>query len=231
MMSFRRKDILLEAGEDEENENPTDRQADANNAQDDAQDDATTDDADNEVEVPNEYDGLDLVSASCFGYSFPKSKSWLNLAKVAIDVGWSNINAKQLEDSLMHNIENCYHRIAQFKLSNINDDMTYLTWFDNNRGLWDVNIANSPKAELTIDQRANFFKSEMFKKITKQAYHVILDAKQTYNQIVKQHIIDGELIDIDVVKLDAILHFIDRQYFLDNLLNGKIFKLLRTNDN
>ena len=111
--------------------------------------------------------------------------------------------------------------IARFKLENVNDDMTYLLWFDNNKGLWNTAIENSPNAELTVEQRADFFKSDMFKRIAKQSYYTIIDAKKTYNDIVKQHIENGEMIDVDVVKLDAILHWIDQQYFLDNLLNGK----------
>lgn len=147
------KDILLEAAED-----------------------ASTDDT-----LINEFDGLDLRQAICFGYGCPKASSWTNLAQIALDKGWSNIDAKQLEDGLMHNIEACYYKIAQFKFENVNDDMSYLLWFDNNRGLWDVKIANSPKAELTVEQRADFFKSEPFKKTAKQAYYTIVDAKKAYD--------------------------------------------------
>lgn len=169
----------------------------------------------------NEFDGLDLRYALCFGYSSPLAESWTNLANVAIDKGWNNVDVKQLENNLMHNVEACYYRIAQFTLENVEDDMRYKLWFNNNKGLWDVTIENSPKAEMTIEQRADFFKSELFKKIAKRAYYIITNARKTYEQIVKQHIEDGQMIDIDVVKLDAILHWIDQQYFLDNLLNGK----------
>ena len=177
--------------------------------------------ADTAEEPVNEFDGLDLRGVICFGYGCPKANSWTNLAQIALDKGWSLIDVKQLEDNFMHNIEACYYKIAQFKFENVSDDMKYLLWFDNNRGMWDVKIENSPKAELTIEQRADFFKSETFKKVAKQAYYTIVDAKKTYDQIVKEHIENGEMIDIDVVKLDAILHWIDQQYFLDNILNGK----------
>lgn len=87
--------------------------------------------------------------------------------------------------------------------------MSYLLWFDNNKGMWDVCIANSPDAEMPEEQRADFFKSETFKKTAKQAYYYIDEAKKSYQKIVKQHIENGELLDVDVVKLDAILHWID----------------------
>ena len=187
------KDILLEAGEE-----------------------ASADD-----QTVNEFDGLDLRYAMCFGYDCPRVKSWTNLAEIALDKGWSNIDVHQLENSLLHNVEACYYKIAQFKFENVNDDMSYLLWFDNNKGLWDICIKDSPDAELTIEQRADFFKSETFQKTAKQTYYFIANAKKVYEQIVKQHIENGEMIDVDVVKLDAILHWIDQQYFLDNILNGK----------
>ena len=87
--------------------------------------------------------------------------------------------------------------------------MSYFLWFDNSKGLWNVTIKNSPKAEMTVEQRAAFFKSKLFKKIAKRTYYIIADAKESYEKIVKQHIENGELLDVDVVKLDAILHFID----------------------
>ena len=87
--------------------------------------------------------------------------------------------------------------------------MSYALWFDNNKGLWDVCIVNSPRAEMTPEQKTDFFTSETFKKTAKQTYYYIDEAKKTYQKIVKKHIEDGEMIDIDIVKLDAILHWID----------------------
>ena len=60
----------------------------------------------------NEFDGLDLRHAACFGYGCPRAKSWTNLAEIALDKGWNFIDVHQLEDSLLHNVEACYYRIA-----------------------------------------------------------------------------------------------------------------------
>lgn len=52
--------------------------------------------ADEEAEVDekpvNEFDGLDLRQAQCFGYGCPRASSWTNLAEIALDKGWNNIN-------------------------------------------------------------------------------------------------------------------------------------------
>lgn len=47
---------------------------------------------------------------------------------------------------------------------NVDDDTAYTAWFDNSASLWGVQIADSPKAELEAQERADFFKSGLFKK-------------------------------------------------------------------
>jgi len=54
--------------------------------------------------------------------------------------------------------------------------MSYSLYFDNNKALWKLEILDSPKAEMTVEERGNFFKSDMFKKISKKTYYRLLDA-------------------------------------------------------
>ena len=42
--------------------------------------------------------------------------------------------------------------IAEFKLINVSDGLSYTLKFDNNKGMWNVCITDSPKAELTTEQ-------------------------------------------------------------------------------
>ena len=175
------------------------------------------DEPDTSDEPVNEFEGLDLRSAVCFGYSSPKAHSWTQLAENAATVGWKNADIRQLAKDLAVNVERCYHKIAQFKLTNVNDDMTYTVWFDNNKNLWDVEVANSPKAGLLPEQKADFFGSEMFKSIAKRTYFWLVNAKKVYDQTVAQHVESGEMLDVDVVKLEAIIDFINTKHFMDNL--------------
>ena len=203
------KYTLLEAGEDEENK-------------DEGTEETQPEDSDNDDIMSDEpFAGLDLRYAKCFGYSVPEEKNWKYLADQADNLGWNNVDVKQLEKNLTQDVEKSYMKIAQFKLTNVDDETDYILSFDNNKSLWDLHIAHSPKAELDIEERADFFKSKLFKKITQRTYDRILSAKQTYDKIVKQHLENGELLLVDVIKLDAILSFIDTEHFLDNLLNGK----------
>ena len=112
-------------------------------------------------------------------------------------------------------------KIAKFKLVDIDDSMGYSLWFDNNKALWCIEILDSPKAEMTVEDRGDFFKSDIFKKIAKKTYYRLLNAQQTFEKDVKSHVDNGELLLVDAVKLDAITHFLNLDYFLKNLLNGK----------
>lgn len=211
-MAEKIKYSLLEAGENEEEENKE-------GSEENAQPEDSTDDEELISDEP--FAGLDLRYAKCFGYSVPEQKNWKFLADQADDLGWKNIDFKQLEKNLTKDVEQSYMNIAYFKLTNVDDETDYILSFDNNKSLWSLSIAHSPKAELDVKERSDFFKSKIFKKIAQRTYDRILSAKQTYDKIVKQHLENGELLLVDVVKLDAILSFIETDHFMDNLLNGK----------
>ena len=230
LKNYRR--MLLEAGEDEEpkDEQPEDDKDDDTSKEgkeDDAkeasegndEDDKDAQDVVDQVDEP--FSGLDLRKARCFGYSVPQQNNWLYNAHQADDVGWPNIDKEALEKNLTKDVEKSYMSIAQYKLTNIDDETAYDLWFDNNKELWSLEILNSPKAEISVEERANFFKSSIFKKIAKKTYYRLMDALDFYNKIVKQHLDNGELLLVDSVKLDAILHFIESAHFMDNVLNGK----------
>ena len=177
------------------------------------------DDVDEQTLSDEPFAGLDLRAARCFG-STP-GQNWKDLADQAEDVGYAHIDKEQLEKSLAKDVEKSYIKIAQFKLENVDDSMSYSLYFDNNKALWKLEILNSPKAEMTIEERADFFKSEMFKKIAKKTYYRLLDAYKTFNKNVRPAFENGEMLLVDAVKLEAILDFFDRDYFLKNLLAGK----------
>lgn len=217
------EDILLtEEGEEEDSAEDTAEANDDASAEDDSEkqdDSAEAETAVEEIDQP--FSGLDLRKALCFGYSYPKENGWKFLADQSENVGWKNIDVKQLENNLAKNVDQCYYRIAQFKLVNVDDDMAYSLWYDNNKALWNVEIANSPEADLSTEERKDLFSSEMFKNISKKTYYKLLDAFKSYNSNVKMHIDNGDMLLVDAVKLDAILHFLDTDYFMKNILNGK----------
>lgn len=208
-------------------EQPEENDEKSSDAGDSAKDDENKEDSadseDEDLTSDKPFAGLDLRKAKCFGYSVPKEKNWLWLAKQADDIGWNLIDKKQLERNLATDVEESYSHIAAFSLVNVDDDVEYVMAFDNNRQLWDIDIAYSPKAEIDSLERSDFFKSDLIKKIVKIAYKKLVDAKNSYEKIVKPRLENGELLLVDAVKLDAILHFLKSDYFMKNLIDGKYF--------
>ena len=90
--------------------------------------------------------------------------------------------------------------------------------------MWGLQIQDSPKAEIELEQKADFFKSELFMKIASRTADLTLRALDEYNNVIEQHLKDGELLEVDEVKLSAILHIITRQLTIDNIRNGKWMK-------
>lgn len=99
--------------------------------------------------------------------------------------------------------------------------MRYGLAFDNNKALWRLEILDSPKAEMTVEERADFFVSEMFKKIAKKTYYRLVDTLKTFNKNVKPACDKGEMLLVDAVKLEAILSFLESEHFMKNLMDGK----------
>ena len=118
-------------------------------------------------------------------------------------------------------VDDSYLKIAEFKFVDVDDGMAYYIWFDNSKALWGIEIVDSPKAEMTVEERADFFKSEMFKKTVKKAYYRLLDAYKTFNKNVRHLVENGQMLLVDTVKLDAIVSLLEKDYFLKNLLAGK----------
>ena len=173
----------------------------------------------------DEFSTLDLRKARCFGYNSPKDESWVRIAAQASIVGWRQIDHSKLENKLAIDVENSYINIAEFKIVNVSDGLSYTLKFDNNKGMWNVCITDSPKAELTAEQQSNFFKSEMFQKVAKRTYYWLMDALKIFNEDIQSHINDGSLLMVDAVKLDAIIHFLNSKHFLDNLRTGKFYAI------
>lgn len=214
---------LLEAGEDEEpkeDEETSSSETEADEQQ--PKEDGNDTEAQNAVdEIDKPFSGLDLRGAYCFGLSSSSKQGWKAIADQIEDVGKKLVDIQQLEKSLAQDVEKSYFYIAQFKLVNVDDEMSYSLKFDNNKALWQVEISNSPKAELSIEERADFFKSELFQSIAKKTYYRLLDAHKTFDKNVKQMFENGELLLVDAVKLEAILAFLSNEMFLKNLLSGK----------
>lgn len=168
------------------------------------------------------FGSLDLREAYCFGWEKDaKEKCWYNKSLQAKAVGWKKADVPGIELSLKQNIDACYFYLVSFYFVDLEDETRWHAFFDNSKGLWRLEISDSPKADLDAQQLADFFASDMMKKAASRAYDLIKRAEKEYEETLSYHVENGELLEIDEIKLEAELHFIGDSLLMENLKGCK----------
>lgn len=111
-----------------------------------------------------------------------------------------------------------------FDVEDLDNEIIWHASFLNDKGLWELEIANSPQAEVEPSQMADFFGSNEFKRIAKRAGWFLEEAKHLLIDVVMAKLETGELLDVDEVKLSAIMHWLSNKQFMENLRSGKFME-------
>lgn len=170
------------------------------------------------------FDNLDLRKITVFGGKKSTEKSWAQLAEQSKTLGWKNIDKASLEESLARAVDACYFRLVSFEAEDLDTDITWHASFLNSKGLWDLEISNSPKADIEPSQMADFFSSDPFKRIAKKAGWILEEAKHLLGDIVSKPLKEGQLLAVDEVKLAAITHWLSDKQLMENLRSGKFME-------
>ena len=211
-------DLLLEG----EAEQPEAGKEEEKEEKEEGNEEKPTDSSEQDDNAPKPFAQLDLREASCFGWERdPKQKCWYNKCLHAKTVGWKNADVQGIQESLKNNVDACYFYLANFYFVDVEDEMRWHAFFDNSKGLWRLEIQDSPKAELESQQYADFFGSDMMKKTANRAYDLIKRAEKEFNETLKVHMDNAELLEVDEVKLEAELHFINDSLLMENLKSCK----------
>lgn len=222
-MSDEAADEEVEEDVDSSEEDGDTSEEDVDSSSEESKSETSDGSSDQEIES-QPFENLDLVKFQIFGKCGKDLENWVDLARYAGEFGWKSIDEEKLvlfQKSLQKNVDQCYPRIAQFIFKNLDDDVEYLVFFNNAKQLWDVEVRNSPEAELTIEERGNLFKSDLFKKVALRAYDIINTAFSVFYSKVQEKFENGMFIDVDEVKLSSLLFFWDKKYFRDALRNRK----------
>lgn len=166
---------------------------------------------------------FDLTFVECFGFTSPRAKSWTKLADRAFTEGGAQAK-KDLEKSLANNIEASYYRLVGVGVKDLDTDTEYFVSFNNGKKLWDMEISGSKEAEVLPEDKDAFFKSDVFKKVLKQASTDLDRALKTYEDIIKEHLEAGDLLETDETKAEACEHMLKDGVLMKNLKSGKYIK-------
>lgn len=174
---------------------------------------------DNIEDAKKPFDSLDLRGITLFG------GRWVELATQSKTLGWSRVVDKlALEKSLARAVDSSYFRIVSFNAEDLDTEITWHASFLNDKGLWELEIFDSPHADVEPEQMADFFGSAEFKKIAKRAGWLLEEASKAVNEVIMPRLEAGELLGVDEVKLAAIMHWISDKQFMENLRSGKFME-------
>lgn len=175
-------------------------------------------DEEQEDEQAKPFANLDLREAYCFGWEKDaKKKCWYNKSLEAKAVGWKKADVPGIELSLKQNVDACYFYLASFYFVDLDDEIKWHAFFDNSKGLWRLEIQDSPRAEIDSQQYADFFGSDLMKKAASRAYDLIKRAEKEFEETLRFHLESGELLQVDEIKLEAEMHFINDSLLMENL--------------
>lgn len=168
------------------------------------------------------FDSLDLKRITVFGAR--TKASWTELAEQSKTLSWKGVDKRALEESLARAVDSCYFRLVSFEAVDLDSEISWHASFLNSRGLWELEISSSPRAEVEPAQFADFFSSEPFKKIAKRAGWVLEEAKRLLEEVIAPLLEGGQLLKVDEVKLAAIEHWLSDKQLMENLRIGKFME-------
>ncbi len=174
---------------------------------------------DNTEEAKKPFANLDLKGIQIFG------GRWIELATQGKTLGWNGIDKIALEKNLARAVDSSYFRIVSFNVEDLDTEITWHASFLNDKGLWELEIFDSPQADVEPEQMADFFGSPEFKKIAKRAGWILEEASQVIKDVVMPRLEFGNLLSVDEVKLAAIMHWISDKQFMENLRSGKFMEI------
>ena len=166
------------------------------------------------------FERLDLKAVSCFGWSRPDKSGetgWSSTARKCVSFGWSEDVACKIDDGLAADVSRSFGRIASGRFVDLDTQVQYRAYFDNSRGLWFLEIVDSPEAEVLDEDLQGFFGSEEAGRFARRCAQLALSAKDVYENVVKEHLENGELLKVNEQKLEWILRDLSVGRFVDNL--------------
>jgi len=134
-----------------------------------------------------------------------------------ISFGWTSGSAAKIDENLAADVSRSFRRMSQGGFVDLDTGIAYAAYFENSKGLWFLEIADSPKARILDDDLNGFFGSEEFGRFARKSAQLALSAKDVYGEIVEEHLENGELLEVNEQKLERILSYLEIGRFVDNM--------------
>lgn len=166
-------------------------------------------------------ENIDLHDIACFGFTVPRVESWCVLLRSISSGGWKNVDTAEFEKSLAANVISSYENLVSVSFKDLDTDFEWLCGFDNKLKLWKLELPGSPDDAVDPADKKAFFKSETFKKTCKRADEILSNALKSCESVVMPAVEQGMFINVDDIKLEAVLHMLSDSALRKNLKAGK----------
>ena len=210
------------ADSDDADKEDSEKEDSDDSAEDNDAESKDEEDAEDEKEAAKPFSSLDGKEVYVFGWEpNPKARCWYDLSLQAKTYGYTADLMQKIERSLQQNVDACYFQLASLYFVDLEDEMRYHAYFDNMKGLWKLEVTDSPDAPIEIQQMGDFFGSDIMKRAAKRCYDVIIRAAREFESGLRPEFEDGKLLAVDEVKLAAELEVINRDVIMQNLRTCK----------
>ena len=164
---------------------------------------------------------IDIKNITCFGFQAPQKKSWLTQSRNLSAHGLNNIDKTAFEKSLADNVKFTYENLISISFVDLDTNTNYLVGFENKLKLWHLTIPDTTDEAIDENDKKEFFKSDIFKKICKRSIQIMTQAFDICKNHIMPIVSKGEFINLDEIKLEAILALLDDPTVKSNIKQGK----------
>ena len=164
---------------------------------------------------------IDLKNITCFGFTLPRKDSWYIVLHKVSSAGWKSIDVNKFQKQFNENVLGSCDYMVNIQFKDIDSDTEFLAVFDNVKKLWKLEIPGSPDDAVSKTDKKAFFSNEMFKKTCKRAEEILTNAASSCQNMIMPEVEKGNFIDVDEIKLEAVLDMINDSSFMKNLKMGR----------
>lgn len=139
------------ADSDDADKEDSEKEDSDDSAEDNDAESKDEEDAEDEKEAAKPFSSLDGKEVYVFGWEpNPKARCWYDLSLQAKTYGYTADLMQKIERSLQQNVDACYFQLASLYFVDLEDEMRYHAYFDNMKGLWKLEVTDSPDAPIEI---------------------------------------------------------------------------------
>lgn len=160
----------------------------------------------------------------CFGWDHVDKSAWCQLVETAKSFGWNKIDKSKFISLFAKDVDLSYNCLFEAKFTDLDTDIKYRVFFDNKKGMFNLELLDAEDKYVYPDQKIEYFHSDEFKKLNGACYKHIMLAYKNCKEFLDEKVKASEMLEVNEIHLEAIEDMLRTQRIVDNLENGRFYK-------